>query len=161
MRKQDPPMSQARFARMLGVARQTITNWLESSNRPSEAYLALISQKTGLAMEMLLDALNGQSLDDLLAYVTAHLNELAENDKKRNEIQNLIAYARGIDWSIGHNVYWHHLLKLVLGQDKDNRDLAYDMFFVLAASRRDPNVTTTESDDVLFVNGTARLDLRA
>lgn len=53
---QRPPLTVARFARQIGIAHGTVYNWMNGTSRPEMGTLAIVAEKTGLALNDLLEA---------------------------------------------------------------------------------------------------------
>lgn len=53
---QRPPLTVARFARQIGIAHGTVYNWMSGASRPEMGTLAIVADKTGLALNDLLEA---------------------------------------------------------------------------------------------------------
>lgn len=57
MWSQRPPITAAQLARQIGISKQTVGNWLNGRTVPQVGTLALVSQRTGIALETLARAL--------------------------------------------------------------------------------------------------------
>lgn len=82
MWRQRPPLSASKFAHRLGVAKGTVWNWLHARRLPPPSVLAMIHQKTGIALRDLYEAagypLPSAQVDDLVRQLPTMTSEERE-----------------------------------------------------------------------------------
>ena len=103
LRKADPPMTEAELARSLGIARQTLHNWMWNKAAPSEQHIAPLARVLGISEAELRDDIEA-SRDwrppIAFAQFVAQVEEQSarENWEDRQEILPLLHYIVNNNW---------------------------------------------------------------
>ncbi len=143
MRAQDPPRSDAQFAAFLGIAKQTVSNWMTGKSFPQHAARVLISQYTGISYDELdqlirlaMSQATLRTTEALVTWARAALPGWQMSDATREDVTTTLDTMESAAWRASRGP-WRVVAQYVLDSGAANVEKIMQLTVIVKAYLHD------------------------